>query len=158
MRPSIFLAVLLAGCAGHGAGTLRPGIDTEADVRTVMGAPAGEYPHADGSRNLAYPHGPLGTQTFMADVGADGKLSRVRAVLNDDTFHQVVPGMSREEVLRLIGPPGEVMEFARLGQVSWDYRFVDTWGYLAIFSVNFDRHWAVVGKFTRRIERDRERF
>ena len=47
------------------------------------------------------------------------------------------------------------MAFERLGQVSWDYRFRDLWGYTAVFSVVFDRNWTVVEKFTRRIDRGR---
>ena len=148
-------ALLGAGCASYDGGSLRPGVSTEADVRGLMGPPAVEYAAADGSRRLAYPRGPLGTQTYMAEVGPDGRVRDVRNVLNDDTFFQIRPGMTRDEVLRLIGPPGETMHFARLDQESWDYRYVDTWGYRAIFSVNFDRNWVVVSKFSRRIERER---
>jgi hypothetical protein len=122
-----------------------------------MGAPAVEFANGDGSRQLAYPRGPLGTQTFMADIGADGKLMAVRGVLKDDTFYQIRPGMMRDEILRMIGPPGETMAFSRLNQVAWDYRFVDTWGYVAVFSVMFDPDGKVVSKFTRRIERDKGR-
>ncbi len=55
----------------------------------------------------------------------------------------------------MIGPPGETWEFPRMQQVAWDYRFVDTWGYTAVFSVMFNPEGIVVGKFTRRIERER---
>jgi hypothetical protein len=160
MRKPLLLAaaLLAAGCAAYDGHTLRPGVSTEAEVRGVMGPPAAEFANPDGSRSLAYPRGPLGTQTYMADVGPDGRVRGVRAALNDDTFHQIRPGMTRDEVLRLIGPPGDVMSFARLQQVSWEYRFVDTWGYRAIFSVNFDPDWLVVSKFSRRLERDRGLF
>ena len=159
MKSAILLsaAVLCAGCASYSGSSLRPGVSTEAEVRGVMGAPAVEFANGDGSRQLAFPRGPLGTQTFMADVGADGKLTAVRAVLNDEIFYQVHPGMTRDEILRLIGPPGETMNFSRSNQVAWDYRFVDSWGYTAIFSVMFDTEWKVVSKFTRRIERDKGR-
>ena len=151
-------AALLAACASYDGHGLRVGASTEAEVRSVMGAPAMEFEGSDGSKRLAYPRGPLGTQTFMADVGKDGVLKSVRPVLNDDVFYRIQPGMTRDEVLRMIGPPGETMTFPRLGQVSWDYRYMDTWGYLAIFSVNFDANGVVVSKFTRRVERDRGRF
>jgi hypothetical protein len=156
---SFLLPVLLflAGCASYNGYTLKPGVSTEAEVRAVMGAPAAEFVNGDGSRRLAYPRGPLGTQTFLADVGADGKVIAVRGVLLDETFYQIHPGMTRDEILRLIGPPGETMAFPRLSQVAWDYRFVDTWGYLAIFSVSFDADGKVVSKFTRRVERDKGR-
>lgn len=160
MTPSqIALAGLLsASCASYDGNTLRSGVSTEAEVRGVMGQPAAEFAGADGSRRLAYPHGPLGTQTYMAEVGPDGRVRGVRQVLNDDTFHQVRAGMTRDEILNLIGPPGDTMAFARLRQTSWEWRYVDTWGYRAIFSVNFDESGVVVSKFTRRIERERGLF
>ena len=157
MKPSLLVAAALLGasCAAYDGHSLRPGISTEADVLGLMGPPAVAYRNADGSRRLAYPRGPLGTQTYMVELGPDGLVRDVRNALTDDTFHQIRPGMTRDEVLSLIGPPGETMHFARLDQESWEYRFVDTWGYRAIFSVNFDRSGLVVSKFSRRIERER---
>ena len=148
------IALLLAGCAAYGGMGLRAGV-SEGEVRRTMGVPALELANADGSRQLAYPSGPFGTQTFMVQVGRDGLLQAIQPVLDEDHFYRIHPGQTRDDVLRLIGPPGETMEFPRLQQVAWDYRFQDTWGYTAIFSVMFDHGGHVVGKVTRRIERDR---
>ena len=154
--PVLALTALLgAACATYDGHSLRPGVSTEADVLGLMGRPAVAYVNADGTRRLAYPRGPLGTQTYMVELGPDGRVRDVRNALTDETFHQIRAGMTRDEVLSLIGPPGETMHFARLDQESWEYRFQDTWGYRAIFSVNFDRNGLVVSKFTRRIERER---
>ena len=150
-----FIAVA-AGCASYDGSSLRAGAP-ESEVRAVMGAPAAEFPNPDGSKRLVYPRGPLGTQTFMADVGRDGSLQSVSRVLTDDVFNHIRPGLTRDEVLRMIGPPGDTMHFPRSGQYSWDYRYQDTWGYLAIFSVTFDQSGQVVSTFKRRIERDRSR-
>lgn len=154
----VLVGLLGAGCASYDGNTLKPGVSTEAEVRGVMGQPRAEFPALDGSRRLAYPHGPLGAQTFMAEVGPDGRVRSVRQVLNDETFHQVQAGMTRDEILQLIGPPGDTMAFSRLRQTSWEWRYVDTWGYRAIFSVNFGEGGVVVSKFTRRIERERGLF
>ena len=43
--------------------------------------------------------------------------------------------MTREDVLRLIGPPSDSAKFPRLDQVSWEYYFQDAWGYRALFFV-----------------------
>jgi len=156
-RVAIAFVAVLAGCASYGGGSLPPGAP-EAQVRSVMGAPALEFPNADGSRRLVYPRGPLGTQTFMADIDPNGILQSITPVLSDDSFYQVKPGMTREQVLRTIGPPGEAMYFARTNQDAWDYRYQDTWGYVAIFSVNLDKaSGQVVSTFKRRLERDRGR-
>lgn len=156
MKRTLYVASLLVlgACASYDGRSLQPGASSEDEVRRVMGPPAMEFRNPDGSRELAYPRGPLGTQTFMADVSREGVLQAVRPVLTDDIFRTIEPGMTRDQVVRLIGPPGDVMEFPRMGQLSYEYRFMDTWHYLALFSVNFDRNDIVVGKFTRRIERN----
>lgn len=149
---SSILALAVAACASYDGHSLRPGASTEAEVRNVMGAPALEFAGGDGSRRLAYPRGPLGTQTFMVEVGTDGVLRAVRQVLDDDTFSTIVAGLKREDVLRMIGPPGQTMHFPRLGHTAWDYRYTDTWGYLAEFSVILDSSGVVVGKVKRRLQ------
>jgi hypothetical protein len=150
------LAVLaLAGCASYTGRGLAPGA-TEAEVRATMGNPVVVYPNADGSRRLAYPKGPYGTETYMADIGPDGRLVSVHNALNDDTFYRVRPGMHRDEVLHLIGPPSDSMAFPRQGHYALDWRFVDTWGYTAIFSVTFDGRDIVVSKISQRLERERK--
>ena len=149
----LLAATLVAGCAAYDGFTLRPGVANEGEVRRVMGTPALEMPNPDGSRQLAYPRGPLGTQTFMVDVGRDGILKAIRPVLNEENYHRITPGQTREEVLRLVGPPGQTMDFPNLGQVAWDYRYQDAWGYVAIFSIMIDREGKVAGKVNRRLDR-----
>ena len=150
---ALIAGAVAAGCASYGGTSLQPGTSTEAQARAVMGQPAVEFPNGDGSRTLAYPRGPLGTQTFMVDLSRDGVVQAVRPVLYDATFYRIQPGMTRDDVLRMIGPPGDTMHFARLDHESWEWRYYDTWGYLAIFSVDFDRDGKVVSKFSRRLER-----
>jgi hypothetical protein len=144
------LALLLAGCASYDGRGLRPGASTEAEVRATMGEPAMQFPNPDGSRQLAYPRGPLGLQTFMVHVGRDGILRSVEPVLSDVTFDAIQPGVAQEAVLRMIGPPRDTMTFPRQGHGAWDYKYQDTWGYPAIFSVTFDREGRVVSKISRR--------
>ena len=146
-------AAVAAGCAAYDGSGLRPGASTESDMRRVMGAPALELRDPDGSRHYYYPRGPVGHQTFVADVGRDGVLHEIRGVLSDETFNRIRPGLTGDDVLRMIGPPREKAVFERLGQTAWDYKFVDTWGYGSILSVMLDRDNVVVGKVTRRIER-----
>ncbi len=152
------ICLLAAACASYDGRSLQPGVSNEAQVRATMGEPALELAAADGSRRLVYPRGPLGAQTYMADIATDGKLIAVNAVLNDDTFNRIRPGLTRDDILRMIGPPGETMGFSRTQTVAWDYRYQDTWGYPAIFSVIFNRNWIVVSKFTQRIEKERSKF
>ena len=148
------LPLLLAACAAYDGGGLRPGSSSVDDVRRTMGPPALEFSNPDGSKQLAYPRGPLGTDTYMVHVGRDGMLQGIDQVLRDERFYAIVPGITGDDVLRMIGPPSETMDFPRLQQVAWEYRYKDTWGYVAFLSVMIDRQGHVVGRTTRRLERD----
>jgi hypothetical protein len=150
---SFLVLALAAGCASYGGGGLRPGASGEAEVRGVMGPPALEMRDPDGTRHLYYPRGPLGTQTFVADLGANGLLVGMRQVLDDGTFNAIRPGLTEEDVLRMIGPPREKAYFSNLRQTAWDYKFRDTWGYDSILSVMIDTGGVVVSKVTRRLEK-----
>ena len=156
MRNVLLLAAAtaLAGCASYGGSSIVPGGSTESEVRATMGAPALTFDEGGGKR-LVYPRGPLGLETYMADIGPDGRVVSVANVLKDETFYHVLAGMTKDEILRLIGPPGETMAFPRSQTHAWDYRYMDTWGYRAIFSVTFNAQDVVVSKFTQRIERDK---
>ena len=158
-RTSIFVAILLAvaGCASYDGRTLPSGAP-ESEVKGLMGAPAMEVPVSDGVTRLVYPKGPLGTQTFMADLGPDHRLIAVRNVLTDDVFDGIRAGMTEKDVLAAIGPPNRTMAFSLSNTHAWEYRYLDSWGYLAEFSVTFDANGVMVSKLKRRIEgRDNRR-
>jgi hypothetical protein len=148
---------LLGACASYDGSSLRAGVSSDADVRSVMGAPGAEYTSADGTRRLVYPHGPLGTQTYVVSVGLDGRVSDVQQALKDETFRGIIAGLTEEQILEMIGPPGEKMHFARSNTTAWDYRYVDGWGYPSVFSVTFDANGHVVSKISRRLEKEGRR-
>ena len=152
MRPAFMIAVVfVAGCAGPGSFVGRG----EGELRGALGPPAGEYAHADVSRTLAYPQGYYSGQTFLADVDRSGTVRGVRQALVEENFQRIEAGMTRDELLRLIGPPVDSMAYPNRREISWEYRFMDTWGYRALFFVNLDERGVVVSKFTRRIENER---
>lgn len=153
----IAMTLVLAACASYSGYGLRPGASTGDEVRRAMGPPAEEFSNPDGSRDLVYPHGPMGTQTFVVHLDARGVLKGLEQVLDDDHFFHIGPGLTRADVLRLIGPPGSTMEFPLQHQVAWEYRYIDTWGYQCEFSVTFDAKGAVVSKISRRLNQDRDR-
>jgi hypothetical protein len=150
-RAIVFLALLAAGCASYSGWGLKPGSSTDADVRATMGEPAFEIVEAGGARRLAYPRGPMGLETFFARIGPSGALESIEQVLDESHFRLIQRGVhTREDVRSLIGPPWRMLEFARKGQTAWDYRFQDAWGYLAEFSVMFDRGGVVAEMTTVR--------
>jgi len=149
---AILSAVLLAGCAGYGGGDLEPGVSMRPDVIVSMGRPAMTWKNPDGSEQLAYPRGPEGTQTFMAYLGPDGKLQRIEKVLDGSQFHLIRQGMSKDEVLRVLGPPGApyTQFFARRNELAWSWLYCSSWNALEYFDVMFDADTGIVRTTGRR--------
>ena len=72
-------------------------------------------------------------------------------VRTDATFAQVVSGMPEAEVAQMLGRPDETMRFPLSHSEAWDYRYYDTWGYLAIFSVTFGPDGRVSSTISNRV-------
>lgn len=121
----IFGALLVAACAGYGGGDLKPGVSMRPEVLASMGEPAMAWKNPDGSQQLAYPRGPSGKQSFMAYLGPDGRLQRIEKVLDGSQFQRIRPGMSKDEVLRILGPPGTpyTQFYARRNELAWSWLF-----------------------------------
>lgn len=98
------------------------------------------WKNPDGSEQLAYPRGPAGTQTFMAQIGPDGRLQRIERVLDADHFARIREGMSQDEVLRVLGPPGtEWTEYyVRRNELDRSWLFCNDWSRQEFFDVMFD--------------------
>jgi hypothetical protein len=147
-------AILVAGCGALGVARLEPGKSTEADVRQALGEPAKVYANPDGSRQIAFPRGPSGAQTYMAHVSPDGRLVRVDQVLSPEHLQRIDSGTTTQAQLeRLIGPPWRVSAFPNLRQMAWEYVIEDTWGYTVDLSVMVDERGIVAGTVYARRER-----
>ena len=148
------LPVLLAACAGYSGNALivgRSGVD---DVVGVMGEPRMQWTDANGARRLAYPRGPMGVHTFMVLIGPDGKLLRIENVMTPQAFRGVQAGMSKDQVLRALGPPvpSWTVYFKARDELAWEWRYCDPWGQLARFGVLFDGSREIVRSTMTRTE------
>jgi outer membrane protein assembly factor BamE (lipoprotein component of BamABCDE complex) len=118
---------------------LTPGITTEEQIRSQMGKPETERTFTDGSKRLEYPRGPQGLNTYMVDIDRDGKLQAITQVLTAANFARIQPGMSEDEVRRLLGKPGQVAVFPLKPETVWSWKWreggVTDEG---IFNVHFD--------------------
>ena len=139
-------ALLIAACASYSGSNLKPGVLTLPEVVASMGEPAMVWKNPDGSQQLAYPRGPAGTQTFMAYVGPDGKLQRIEGVLDMAHFARIQAGMSKEEVLRVLGPSGPLwtQTYSRSNTLAWSWLFCDSSSLQNFFDVMFDATTGVV--------------
>ena len=137
---AIFFALFIAGCASYNGEGLKPGISTSEDVLQLMGKPAMSLRNADGSMLLAYPHGPSGFVTFMVKINSKGVMTNLENVLNVRHFGLIRAGMSKDDVLRILGPsqPIWTVYFKRRDELVWEWRYCDD-SYLATrFDVLFD--------------------
>lgn len=138
-------SVLLSACASYGGSGLKPGEATLAEVEATMGVPAMRWQNPDGSLQLAYPRGPAGFHTFMVEIGANGRLQSIGNVLDMKNFARIRPGMTEQQVLRILGPStcGEAY-FAARDERVWQWRYLDDFRASAHFMVLFDGKKAVV--------------
>ena len=141
----VFSTLLVSACAGYSGSNLKPGVSTLPEVLASMGEPAMVWKNPDGSEQLAYPRGPAGTQTFMVHLGPDGKLQRVEKVLDGSQFHRIQPGMSKDEVLRILGPSAasSTQFYARRNELAWSWLFCSN-NAEEFFDVMFDDATGIV--------------
>lgn len=142
MKPWIALlaSMLLAACASYSGSGLKPGEARLEDVQSLMGPPAMRWQETDGSVQLAYPRGPLGYHTFMVELRPDGRLQRIANVLEDEGFAQIHAGLTKDQVLHVLGPPDYSLSvyFKARDELVWDWRFCSVFGTPARFQVLFD--------------------
>jgi len=143
---TVISTLLLVACASYSGRGLKAGVDDLENILLVMGQPAMRWQNADGSMQLAYPRGPMGVHTYMVSIAADGKLRQIENVLDEKSFARIQPGMTKDEVLHILGPsnPAWTTFFARRDELVWEWRYCDAWHEPARFDVLFDNTLATV--------------
>jgi hypothetical protein len=114
-------AVALIGC--DRPSKLEEGVSTEVEVRKEFGEPVTVTVLPDGSRIMEYPRQPEGWTNYLITIGADGKMSALRQLLNADNFARVKPGLSQTEVRNLLGRPAKATPYALKNEEVWDWRY-----------------------------------
>jgi outer membrane protein assembly factor BamE (lipoprotein component of BamABCDE complex) len=89
----------------------------------------------------------------MLTFGLDQILQRSEQVLNESQFARISAGLSRDQVRRLLGKPGQVNVYRNSGEEVWDWRFAgglptEEWH----FHVHFDQESGLVKRSSRRLE------
>jgi outer membrane protein assembly factor BamE (lipoprotein component of BamABCDE complex) len=142
---ALLCALLVSACDQQGRFTeqvgldkLAKGISTESDVRMVMGQPDTVWEEADGARTLEYPKGPAGHRTWVFEIDKYGKLKDYRQLLTEENFARIRPGMSKDEVRRLLGRPLSVVQFKLKNEEVWDWRYLQSNVTPRLFNVHFD--------------------
>ncbi|MGE4329744.1 outer membrane protein assembly factor BamE domain-containing protein [Diaphorobacter sp.] len=117
--------VMLTGCDDQRIKELEEGVSTEQDVRARFGEPEQVWPEADGSRTLEYNRQPAGHRNYMITIGTDGKMSALRQVLAPHNFEKVQPGMTQEQIRRMLGKPARQMRYELRHETEWEWNWID---------------------------------
>ena len=129
LRPAlIFLAAAawLAGCDQQRIEKLEEGVATESDVRKQFGDPTLITEKADGSKDFEYPRQPEGTTNYRISIGADGKMSALRQLLNPASVAKIQAGMAQAEVRRALGKPAKTQRYAlKPDEEVWEWHYLD---------------------------------
>ncbi len=138
-------AGLLAACAWMQGPQLAPG-QTESELVGLLGSPTGRYAMPGGVQRLEWATGPFGRQTWMVDIGPDGRSVWFAQVLERRylfDFAQRAPGMDVAQLLRELGRPAERRRNGWGGGQTWSWRYVTNdclW-----WQVSLDREGKVTG-------------
>lgn len=135
----------LGGCERYLMSDIRPGVTTRGEVQEHMGSPGIEWRNEDGTLVWEYSMQPEGTTCYQLTIDAMGVVQRVEQVLTEANMARIVPGMSAEQVRRLIGKPARKQYFSLKKETAWDW-FIGRNAALErrYFNVFFDPTGAVV--------------
>ena len=125
---ALALAALLAACATP-ANDPRAGLGrtTLAEAQALYGTPSRIWPEADGGQTLEYASQPWGTHCYMLRFDDAGRLQARRDGLEPTERARIVPGMSIEQVQRLLGRERTRMHYGRSNEDVWEWNIEPTY-------------------------------
>jgi len=139
LKATILACVLgLTGCVG--LMRTAPSIGDPAEVvKTKFGQPTAVYPAPSG-QVFEYATGPLGQFTWMAHIGADGKLTAFEQVLSAEGFGKIkIDSATKQDVLHILGRPAEHSYLALPDLEVWSYRYKESGVWNSMMHVHFNR-------------------
>ena len=82
----------------------------------------------------------------MVMIDSKGVMSSLQGVLDMRHFALIRQGMTKDEVLRILGPsqPQWTVFFERRDELVWEWRYCDAWNEPARFNVLFDNTTGLV--------------
>lgn len=147
------LAAVLPACDAVKLPEIKPGITTQAEVRSKMGEPGFVHWNDDGTATWEYSRQPQGTTCYMIAFGSDLIVRQVDQVLNATTYGQLREGMSKDDVRRRLGAPASQVVFDNLREEIWEWRIAgDMPTEETYFMVHFDTGHSGLKKTSKRVQ------
>ncbi len=116
-----FLIAVVAGCAGYSPGRSVTGQDRTA-LLASMGQPEREYA-LDELSVLHYPRGPAGSHTYFIYLDRRDIVVKWEQVLTENRFDTIQPGMTKDQVISIVGVTRITNGLARNRGYVWHYRY-----------------------------------
>jgi hypothetical protein len=135
---TLVLALFLGASAPYSAYGIEPGVSGQGDVLSVMWQPAVQQQVL--YEEVAFARGSRGYFSFGIHIGLGGRLRPVEEALDEKIFTRIQAGMTKEEVLRILGPsdPWGTNYFKARDELAWEWPYCDLWREEAYFIVLFD--------------------
>ena len=147
------LTALLPACDMVNLPEIKPGITTQAEVRSRMGEPGFIHRNDDGTVTWEYSRQPAGVHCYMIRFDRQEIVAALDQVLTPATYARITPGLTQDEVRRLLGQPASRQTFDNLGESVWEWRIEgDFRTEETYFSVHFDLADGTVRKAGQRIQ------
>ena len=111
----------LSACDQFVIEDLRPGVSTGFEVRDKLGPPGIEWRNADGTVTWEYTQQPMGTTCYLITVDGNNVVQKVEQVLTEAQFARIQPGLTQDQVRRLLGKPAKTQYFQLKNETVWDW-------------------------------------
>lgn len=126
LATTALLSLLVHGCASFDGRGLVPGKSTAAEAEALMGPPAQVLPLAEGGQALYFSRMPEGRAVFQVSVDSQGIVRSIEQKLTRQHIWELHNGSStKDDVLRLFGPPGRRGYLSLKQQEWWEYKWLD---------------------------------
>jgi len=146
-------SALLPACDAINLPQISPGKTTAAEVLERMGEPGQRYRNDDGTATWEYSRQPAGAHCYMISFDHQQIVARLEQVLSSPYFSRVIPGMSKDEIRRLLGAPGSRTVFDNLREEIWEWRIEGTLpSDETYFMVHFDTGQGTVKRSSQRVQ------
>jgi len=117
----LWVAITATGCAGYAPSAKLIGEPREALIQT-LGQPERENV-IEGKKTLHFPRSPAGSHTYFVYLDDEDRVTGWEQVLTEVRFNQVTPGMTKDQVIDLIGVSRITHGLARDRGYVWHYRY-----------------------------------
>src|SRR5919198_2967983 len=135
-RLPLIPCIIIAACAADRLPSLVTPGASATDVEARMGKPIAQGLLPNGERYWDYTLQPLGYHNYRVTFAPDEHVQAVQDLLTNDNIARLAPGMSRPQVLDIVGPSRYAEQYAN-GTTSLTWRYMD-YGVIKLLHVIFD--------------------